>query len=189
MRLTLRFIILICSIAIAQSIAAQVVINEFSAANTTITDNFGESEDWVELFNTTGTAVNLSGWHLSDRSANLLKWTFPAGSTIAANGFLRVWCSGRNTGTGANMHTNFKITQTQNIEGIYLSNTGGTLIDGNDINIPNQENHSWGRSPNGSANWRVFTNPTPLIPQLPIWAMPLRPTLHPHRARTAARLV
>ncbi|MBK8474643.1 MAG: CotH kinase family protein [Sphingobacteriales bacterium] len=142
---------------------AQIVINEFSAANTSaaIVDNFGENEDWVELFNTTGSAVNLSGWHLSDRSANLLKWTFPTGSTIAANGYLRIWCSGRNTGTGANMHTNFKITQTQNIEGIYLSNVGGTLIDGNDIDTPNQNNHSWGRSPNGSANWRVFTNPTP----------------------------
>lgn len=58
------------------------------------------------------------------------------------------------------MHTNFKITQTQNIEENYLSNVGGTLfIDGNDIDTPKSNNHSWGRSPNGSANWPVSTSP------------------------------
>ncbi len=80
----------------------QVVINEFSAANTTgATDNYGNNEDWIELFNTTGAAVNLAGWHLSDQLANPTKYTIPAGVTIAANGFLRFWASGRNVSVGS----------------------------------------------------------------------------------------
>jgi hypothetical protein len=157
-----HFAVFCALFAVLATANAQVVINEFSAANySQNTDNFGENEDWIELFNTTAAPINLAGWHLSDRAADPLKWTFPAGTTIAANGFLRVWCSGRNTGTGANMHSNFKLNQTQNVEVVLLSNAAGTVIDINNMDIPNQMNHSWGRSPNGSANWRVFTAPTP----------------------------
>ena len=40
---------------------SQVVINEYSASNMNgIQDAFGDNEDWVELFNTTGASVDLS---------------------------------------------------------------------------------------------------------------------------------
>ncbi|PSJ74075.1 hypothetical protein C7N43_25940, partial [Sphingobacteriales bacterium UPWRP_1] len=105
--------------------------------------------------------MNISGWYLSDKLSNPTKWPFPAGTTIAANGFLRVWASGRNSSGGGNYHTNFKITQTQASEDVVLANASGTVVDYNPIDVPNQSDHSWGRSPNGSANWRIFTTVTP----------------------------
>lgn len=149
-------------VTLSATIEAQVVINEFSAANVSgPTDNYGNREDWIELFNTTGASVSMAGWYLSDDVGNPTKWQFPAGINIAANGFIRVWASGRNIVTGTNYHTNFKINQTQSSEGVVLANPSGVIVDQNPIDVPNQADHSWGRSPNGSANWRVFTTPTP----------------------------
>jgi len=37
-----------------------------------------ESNDWIELYNTTGTSMNLHGWYLSDDVGELKKWAIPA---------------------------------------------------------------------------------------------------------------
>ncbi|MBK8472846.1 MAG: CotH kinase family protein [Sphingobacteriales bacterium] len=140
---------------------AQVVINEFSAANVSIVDdNYGEYEDVIELYNTAATATDLTGWYMSDRTSEPTKWQFPAGTSIAANGFLRIWASGKNELSGGNIHTNFKITQTRNVEAIVLADPSGTPVDINEIDIPNKRNHSWGRTTNGAASWGVMTTPT-----------------------------
>ena len=44
------------------------------------------SAEWVELHNRTGAAVDLSGWKLDDA----ISYTFPAGTSLAAGGFLVV---------------------------------------------------------------------------------------------------
>ncbi len=144
------------------STQAQVLINEFSAANYRhIPDNYGDYEDWIELYNTSGSAVDLSGYHLSDRADEPTKWAIPGGTSIPAGGHLRFWCSGRNTTVGSHYHTNFKVSQTRKREGIYFNDPSGGHIDSNGIAIPNQSRHSWGRSSDGAADWVIFTNPTP----------------------------
>ncbi|HCR48874.1 MAG TPA: hypothetical protein DIW24_04540, partial [Bacteroidetes bacterium] len=76
-----------------QSVSATtVVINELMAQNTkTITDEAGEYEDWIELYNTTASDIDLSGYFLSDKVDNLDKWALPNGTTIPANGYLIIW--------------------------------------------------------------------------------------------------
>ncbi len=151
----------LCSTSYLQS---QVIINEFSAANyDEDQDNYGEYEDWIELYNSSGSSVNIGGYYLSDRPDNLFKWEIPAGTSIPANGHLLFWCSSNND-TSPPFHTNFKITQTRNSEAIYLVNPIGAIVDSNAIDIPNQKNHSWGRTTDGAADWSVFTNPTPGSP-------------------------
>ncbi|MCE3259980.1 MAG: hypothetical protein K0S12_1621, partial [Bacteroidetes bacterium] len=45
---------------------AQVIINEYSCSNlTTFVDNFNETEDWIEIYNTTAAPVNLQNYCLS----------------------------------------------------------------------------------------------------------------------------
>lgn len=45
------------------SVAAQVVINEFSCSNKdAYTDNFGEYEDWIELYNSGTASADISGF-------------------------------------------------------------------------------------------------------------------------------
>ncbi|MBK6902670.1 MAG: CotH kinase family protein [Saprospirales bacterium] len=157
MRLFTLFMLL-CGLV--PGLKAQVIINEFSAANVnTLADAYGQYEDWIELRNTGATSANISGYYLSDRLNNPTKWVFPAGTTIPAGGYLRVFASSRNMLFSGQLHTNFKITQTQG-EYVVLANQAGDVIDSYHITSPNQTNHSWGRSPS-TGEWRVYTTPTP----------------------------
>ncbi len=144
-----------------QSIDAQVVINEFSAANrNTLVDNYFEEEDWIELYNTSSSAVDISGYFLSDKLDNPTKWEIPLGASIPANGYFLVQASGRDEVSGGNYHASFKITQTKN-EAVILTDASGTILDSYVIEVPNQLDHSYGRVPDGTGAWGVITSPTP----------------------------
>jgi gliding motility-associated-like protein len=138
----------------------QVLINEYSCSNVSgITDAYGQREDWIELFNTTASPVDLTGWYLSDKATNLTKWMIPSGS-INANGFKMVYCSKRNTVNGNQYHPNFSLSQTGG-DWIILSNPTGTVVDSFKIVHMTKANHSVGRSTNGAADFKLFTTPTP----------------------------
>src|ERR1043165_4422378 len=102
-KLSSFFITLIFTLFIVPA-SAQVVINEYSCANTSqVADNFGEYHDWVELYNAGSTSVNLTGYHMSDNAGNPTKYTFPSG-TLAPGAFIRMICSGRNMVSGIWFH-------------------------------------------------------------------------------------
>ncbi|MCL2104940.1 MAG: chitobiase/beta-hexosaminidase C-terminal domain-containing protein, partial [Kiritimatiellaeota bacterium] len=71
-------------------------VNEVCADNgESLLTAAGRAEDWVELYNDSGTAVDLTGWYLTDNLNNLTKWQFPAGTPlIPAYGYLIVFASG-----------------------------------------------------------------------------------------------
>jgi gliding motility-associated-like protein len=145
---------------VAGSANSQVIINEYSCSNMNgPLDNYGENEDWIELYNTTGAPIDLTGYYLSDKSSNLLKWQIPSGN-IAANAYKMVMCSKRNTVNGNELHPNFNLKQTRG-EWIILSNTLGNVIDSIKIVHLTQTDHSVGRSTNGAVDWKLFLTPTP----------------------------
>jgi hypothetical protein len=93
------------------AVQGQVVINEFSCANkNTILDNYNEYEDWIELYNAGATAVDLTGYYLSDSKNNPTKWPIPSG-VIPPGGFRLFFASKRNIVNAGFSHTNFKLTQ------------------------------------------------------------------------------
>ncbi len=95
---------------IARPIVAQVWISEFMTAGSALKDEDGSTPDWIEIWNTDGSTVNLNGWHLTDKTGNLTKWTFPA-TNVASGQFLVVFASGKNRAVaGAPLHTNFKLS-------------------------------------------------------------------------------
>jgi hypothetical protein len=55
-----------------------VVINEVLA------HSHGDAPDWIELYNTTGGAIDLSGWFLSDSDSNVMKYEIATGTVIGA---------------------------------------------------------------------------------------------------------
>ncbi len=127
-----------------------VVINEFMSDNeTVIADEDGDFVDWIELYNKYDVSVNLAGFCLSDDNNNLHKWTFPD-VTIAANGFITVFASGKNRLDTTELHTNFKIASSG--EELFLSNSEGFLID-QTVEIDLSDDESYGRYPDGSSNW------------------------------------
>ena len=156
----MKYFLLLALFSSLFNLSAQLKINEYSCSNIAgPTDAYGQQEDWVELYNTTATNINLTGWYLSDKASNPTKWQIPSG-TINANGFKMVYCSGRNTVNGQELHPNFKLTQTDN-EWILISNTLGTIVDSIKIVRLTKSNHSVGRSTNGAIDWKLFTTPTP----------------------------
>lgn len=137
---------------------SQVVINEYNAANwDQQLNNLGSYGDWVELYNSTTSPVDLTGWYLSDKIVNLTMWPFPSG-IIPAHGYLVVWCDKENQVSGGYYHTNFKLTQTTT-ENLILTNSSGVIIDSLTI-IPCLKNNSRGRTTDGANTWSVFTSPT-----------------------------
>ena len=60
-----------------------------------ITDEDGDSSDWIELYNAGQDAVNLDGWGISDDPKEPFKWVFP-GVVMQPGDFLLVWASGKN---------------------------------------------------------------------------------------------
>ncbi len=145
-----------------QTLSAQVIINEFSAANMDgITDNYGQREDWIELYNAGATTVNLEGYFLSDNINNSDKWPIPAGVTIEPGEHLIIFASDRDEVSGMNsIHAGFKITQTKQ-EYIALFDPQQNLLDAIQITVPNQANHSTGRTTDAAVDWGIFQNPTP----------------------------
>src|SRR3954447_25927189 len=72
--------------------ATDPIINEFLANNNTgIVDDRNAYSDWIEIYNPAASAADLTNWHLSDSKSNPAKWTFPAGTSVAAGGYLVVF--------------------------------------------------------------------------------------------------
>ncbi len=159
-----KFHVAAISLFLSLGLPAQVVINEYSAANMDDhLDNFMEYEDWVELYNVGSQTIDLSGYFLSDNLNNPDKWGFPAGSTIDAGEHLLIYCSDLDIVVGPNIHSGFKLTQTKQ-EYIVLSDQNQSLVDAIQITSPNQINHSTGRRIDGDVDWGIFDNPTPGTP-------------------------
>src|SRR5690242_6305245 len=105
-----RWLVLFLVLLLTCRLHASVSITEFLAANDGgLQDEDSESPDWIEIYNSGPGAVNLGGWHLTDDSANLTKWTLPA-MVLLQNNYLVVFASGKNRAVaGSPLHTNFKL--------------------------------------------------------------------------------
>ena len=139
---------------------AQVVINEYSASNLNqFIDNNEKYEDWVELYNTSSSESNVGGWFLSDKENNPLKWEIPTGTTIPANGYLIIWCSGRDGEVLGELHSSFKLTQTKDNEHLVLSMPTGTVASSTPVELT-LLGHSRCLDVDGGTDWVVAENPT-----------------------------
>ena len=109
-------------------LAADVVINEFMAANQqTITDGYGASSDWIELHNAGDEAVDLISFRLTDDAGQLTKWTFPTMQIVEPGEFLVVFASGRDqVDPAGHQHTNFKLSRSG--EYLALVSPAGVVI-------------------------------------------------------------
>ena len=71
----------------------QLLINEICPSNyTTIQNSNGKYDDWIELYNTSGSTLNLQGYGLSDDLTKPYRFTFPS-TTLAAGKRIIVFAS------------------------------------------------------------------------------------------------
>ena len=126
-----------------------------------ISDEDGDFEDWIELYNYGDDPVYLAGWGLSDDFSNPFRWVFPD-IEIGPGEFLLIWASGKDRKQGV-LHTNFSIDASG--EELLLVNPSGNWVDVvNPIAVPTDI--SYGRKPDGTGDWFYFEEPTPGLPNV-----------------------
>jgi hypothetical protein len=153
-----KFLLLCLNLALLHYAQGQsLVINEFMADNdplTQIVDEVGQSDDWIELHNTTNTTINIGGYFLSDELGQLDKWPIPAGQSIGPFGYKIFWAD--DDASQGPLHATFKLSKIG--ESIYLTNANAVILDS--INYPEQTTSiSYARIPNGTGNFE-FRAPT-----------------------------
>ena len=47
-----------------------------------------ETDEWIELYNSNGSEIDLSGWKIQDKTGTVATYTLPKDTKITANGFL-----------------------------------------------------------------------------------------------------
>ena len=88
-------------------------INEVSAANGVYVNEYFKRNDWVELYNTTSTPINVQGMYLSDNIDKPHKYQISAApnatesTIIPPYGYLVVWCD--KLEPVSQLHTSFKL--------------------------------------------------------------------------------
>jgi len=138
----------------ASAVAAavgNVVINEILSNNDNKEkDEYGEREDWIELYNPSSDLVDLSNAYLGD-AAMPLKWKFPVGTYINPNDYLMIWSD--DDSMQSILHTNFGLSSSA--DKVILSSSAGMVIDS--VSFFNQSSDiSYGRYPNGSGSFQVM---------------------------------
>lgn len=131
-------------------------INEFAADNDhVITDNHGDYDDWIEIYNGGNQTYWLGNKYLTDNLSKPNKWQMPD-KYIQPGQFLLFWADDEED-QGFN-HTNFKLSKDGEEIGIFDANLNP--ID-EYVFGPQQTDVSEGRLPNGGATWTFFGKPTP----------------------------
>ena len=143
------------------------VINEFMASNDSWSiegEDPAETEpDWIEIYNTGDTPLDMGGWYASDDLTDLIQWQLPTDkpelTIVPAHGYLLLLCDGLDNSDGA-LHTNFKLGSGG--EDVVISKDGTTITDGGsycdtgcDLPNPGTDN-SAGRDGDGETLWFVY---------------------------------
>ena len=133
------------------------ILNEVLARNISAVIHAGRAADYVELFNAGNTAYSLAGMSLSVDEVSPGQWSFPAGSSIAPNTYLVIWCDGtRPASTNADDYNTGRSLNASG-GGAFLFNGAGQLV--NSIEYGFQVgNQSIGLS---GGQWRLLATPTP----------------------------
>ncbi len=104
--------------------SAQLIINEIAPAGTTLADEEGVFEDWVELYNAGESTVDLTGYYVSDDVEEPRKWQLPAGLQVLPKGYLLLWADDDRSQGPA--HLNFSLKKSG--ESFLLTDPSGSLV-------------------------------------------------------------
>ncbi len=121
-----------------------VVINELFSRGT------AAELDWIEIYNPTASSIDITGYKIYDsggQAGTKPKKLFPGGSIIPASGFLVII-------TDDTDPSGFGLSSSG--EKVWFENASGTIIDSVDLVAVTDTAASYGRTPNGSANWQIL---------------------------------
>ncbi len=91
-----------------------IVINEVLA------HSHGGEPDWIELYNTTDTAIDIGGWFISDSNDNFFKYEIASGTSIGPNSYLVLY-EDLNFGNDSDPACHEPFALSENGERLYLN--------------------------------------------------------------------
>lgn len=115
------------SVSMAEEKASCVVLNEICAKNTTFSASDGGYYDWIELYNSSESSIDLSGYGLSDNENKPYKFTFPDGTIIESGQYLLVFCDADATKLNGQLATSFGLSTDG--ETVILTDSAGNRVD------------------------------------------------------------
>lgn len=147
---------LLCLMGQEKSNPQSLYINEVMASNASaISDpDYLAFSDWIELYNASDAAINLNGYSITDDLAQPQKYLFRYDLFIQPKSYLLLWADNKNAGT----HTNFKLNASG--QQIALLNPSHEIIDSLTF-FAQQKDISFGRFPDGTADWFKFSPSSP----------------------------
>ena len=89
-----QYVIIFFTFCFQFAIAQTIRINEIVSSNSEYFDSFGETPDWIELYNYGSESVNLLDWGITDDVEDNFKWKFPE-LIINPDEYILLWCSGK----------------------------------------------------------------------------------------------
>lgn len=107
---------------------AGVEITEIVSSNTQYApDENGVCQDYFELHNATGAAIDLGGWFVSDTVGRPAKWRLPEGFVIQAGEYRIVYASGLDRADPSYPHAGFGLSSEG--EAVVLADGQGRVVD------------------------------------------------------------
>ena len=140
------------------------LINEVLAANGSLREPDGTTPDWVELYNSSPLAMDLSGFTLTDDAGDYTRWSFPPGTLLGRGEYLRVRCDPDLLASATN--TGFGLQESGGAVFLFDPANGGTQLDAVYYGFQTPD-FAIGRVPSGGTNW-VLTVPTPGTPNVAV---------------------
>ncbi len=137
----------------------ELFVNEILAKNdSTKLDEYGENDDWFEIYNPNDIPIDLHGMYVTDDLTEPTKWRLN-NISIPANGFLLLWAD-KDPEQGAN-HVGFKLDKDGEKIGLFETDEkNNALIDAVTFGVQSS-GISFGRINDGLEEWKYFDKPTP----------------------------
>lgn len=135
-----------------------VTINEVLPGNTLIADEYGNMDDYVELYNSGDTPVNVAGWYLTDTPVNKMFFRIPdtdsVKTNIPAKGRIVIWADGE-PAQGV-LHAGLKLSKDGETLILSKKNALNMIQIVDSVTFPALDyNLTYSRVPDGDANWLV----------------------------------
>jgi hypothetical protein len=118
-------------------------------------DEAGETDDWIELYNPTDAAVDLSGYSLTDDTSIPRRSVIPQGSRIPAQGTVLLWAD--ETPAQGSDHLSFRLSSSE--EEVVLYDPQARQVDLFHWTA-SKADYSYARIPDGSGSWVSCRNPS-----------------------------
>lgn len=136
----------------------EIKINEIVASNSIHQDEYGEKDDYIELYNPSEEDVNIAGWFLSDRPVNPEMYPIPTTDStrtlIPANDRIIVWTDSQPE-QGV-LHTNFNLSKDGETVLLARKDPYDRLVVVDQVDFPAlDKNMSYSRVPDGGDEWQI----------------------------------